>query len=217
MAYLHWNEKTINDSSEKNISDMYNRGYVFTRLGKGVMQQTRSVRIDLKKFKTSSENRRILRKGESVTIEKNSIPYKDYGWEIAKMAKVFYEKKADGSFSANKIKELITSNQNSNAFLTFKENNTPRGYAICYENSSILHYSYPFYDLEKAPKDMGLIMMTKAIADAKSRGLSYVYLGSLQRPADTYKLQFAGLEWYDGKEWTNDIKIIKEILSSAIK
>lgn len=232
MKYLQWNEKAISDFSDNNISDMYHHGYVFTRLGKGVMHQTRSVRIDLAKFEPSSENRRVNRKGESVSIEKCPIPYADYSWEIAKMAKAFYEIKADSAFSANKIKELITSNQNFNTLLIFQEDisesagnsidgenpqNVPHGYAICYENSSMLHYSYPFYDLETAPKDMGLIMMNKVIADAKSRGLSYLYLGSLQRPTDTYKLQFEGLEWFDGKEWSSDIEKVKEILGSVSK
>lgn len=217
MKYLRWNEKTISDFSDNNVSDMYNHGYVFTRIGKGVMHQTRSARIDLKKFEPSSENRRIIRKGESVIIGKCPIPYGDYSWKIAKMAKVFYEIKADGAFSANKIKEIIISNQNFNIFLIFKKNNVPHGYAICYENPSMLHYSYPFYDLETAPKDMGLIMMNKVIADAKSRGLSYVYLGSLQRPTDTYKLQFEGLEWFDGKKWSSDIEKVKELLNFMIK
>ncbi len=196
---------------------MYNCGYLFTRLGKGVMHQTRGVRIDLNKFKPNSENRRVIRKGESVIIEKCPIPYEDYSWEIAKMAKTFYEIKADSAFSANKIKELIISNQNFNTLLIFKENNVPCGYAICYENSSMLHYSYPFYDLETAPKDMGLIMMNKIIVEAKFSGLSYVYLGSLQRPTDTYKLQFGGLEWFDGKEWSNDIEKVREIINPMIK
>ena len=71
------------------------------------------------------------------------------------------------------------------------------GHAICYMDKSIMHYSYPFYDL-KASKDMGLGMMTTAINFAQKQGLRYVYLGSLQRPGDTYKLQFEGLEWFDG-------------------
>ena len=48
--YLKWEEKTIDDFSEKNIESTYNNGYVFTRVGKGVMNQTRSLRIDLGKF-----------------------------------------------------------------------------------------------------------------------------------------------------------------------
>jgi len=76
----------------------------------------------------------------------------------------------------------------------------------------MLHYSYPFYDLATAPKDMGLGMMIMAIQYAKSAGMKYVYLGSLQRPTDTYKLQFAGLEWFDGETWSRDIEKVKKIL-----
>ena len=60
---------------------------------------------------------------------------------------------------------------------------------------------------------MGLIMMTKAIADAQAAGLDYVYLGSLQRANDTYKLQFSGIEWFDGKKWSNDTEKVKMVLN----
>ena len=89
------------------------------------------------------------------------------------------------------------------------------GYAICFKNNEIIHYCYPFYDLNKSPKDMGLIMMTKTIEYAKDSGLKYVYLGSLQRPGDIYKLQFEGIEWFDGKEWSNDIQKAKDILNNV--
>ena len=214
MKYLHWDQKIIADSSHHSVTEMYGHGYVFTRLGKGVMQQTRSVRIDLSRFKPSSENRRILRKGESISIEHSAIPYADYTWEIGKIAKDFYGKKFGGAFSANKIKELLTSDQNFNALLSFKEDGIAKGYAICYETQNMLHYSYPFYELEASPKDMGLIMMTKVLDESKERGLSYVYLGSLQRPTDTYKLQFEGLEWFDGERWVDDIEKVKVILSN---
>lgn len=208
MEYLHWKEETIIDFSPEAISKKYAEGFVFTRIGKGVMHQTRSVRIDLKKFELSSENRRILRKGEEIALEKNSIPFSKYSWEIGKLAKDFYDKKAGGVFSANKIKELIETGENFNSLYSFSN----LGYAICYESAKILHYSYPFYDLEKAPKDMGLIMMTKAIADAQTAGLECVYLGSLQRANDTYKLQFSGIEWFDGKEWSTDLEEVKKVL-----
>jgi len=209
MNYLYWDEKIISDFSEKNISDMYGRGYVFTRIGLGTMHETRSVRIDLHKFTANSENRRILRKGESVHISKHPIPFADYDWKIAKLAKDFYDKKTDNAFSANKIKQIITSKQNFNTLLIFSVENIPQGYAICYENSNMIHYSYPFYDLENASKDMGLIMMNKAIEYAKVSGLSYIYLGSLQRSGDIYKLQFEGLEWFNGTDWSCDIEKAK--------
>ncbi len=209
MEYLHWKEETITDFSPEAISKKYADGFVFTRIGRGVMHQTRSVRIDLKKFEPSSENRRILRKGEEIALVKNPIPFSKYSWKIGKLAKDFYEEKAGGAFSANKIKELIEVGENFNSLFSF----SGLGYAICYSNEKVLHYSYPFYDLEKAPKDMGLIMMTKAIADAQIAGLEYIYLGSLQRANDTYKLQFSGIEWFNGKEWQTDVEKVKMILN----
>ncbi len=208
MEYLKWKEEKIDNETAEVISRMYDNGFVFTRIDKGIMHQTRSIRIDLSKFELSSENRRILRKGESVILEKFSIPYESYKWEIGKMAKDFYDKKASGAFSANRIKELITTSDNFNSLFSF----SGLGYAICYENNSILHYCYPFYDLDKSPKDMGLVMMTKVLEEAKTLGLKYVYLGSLQRPSDVYKLQFSGIEWFDGKGWKQDLEEVKRLL-----
>lgn len=210
MEYLSWKEEKITDVSPENIARMYDRGFVFTRIEKGIMQQTRSIRIDLSKFELSSENRRILRKGEEIVMNHHSIPYTHYSWAIGKLAKDFYDAKAGGAFSANKIKEIITTEHN---FTHLYEYSTGLGYAICYRDASILHYSYPFYDLEKAPKDMGMIMMTKAVVDAQEKGLKYVYLGSLQRPTDTYKLQFSGMEWFDGTSWQKDIEQAKIALN----
>jgi len=216
MDYLHWNQKTITDFSDDNVAAMYSNGYVFTRLGKGIMQQTRSVRIDLLRFEVTSENRRIMKKS-GVFI----VPSGHYNWEIGKMAKDFYDTKFEtGIMSANKIKEVITdtAKSNFNYLIGFCTDNlaasVPIGYAICYKNSELLHYSYPFYNLNKAPKDMGLGMMTNAIGFAKQNGIRYVYLGSIQRPNDTYKLQFEGLEWFDGTKWQTDIEQAKQVLST---
>jgi arginyl-tRNA--protein-N-Asp/Glu arginylyltransferase len=223
MPYFHWHQKTISDFSEDNISKMYADGYVFTRIGKGVMQQTRSVRIDLSKFVMSSENRRILKKvgalenedlSTSFTITPIALPMKDYDISLGKLAKDFYQTKfGEGIMSAQKIKEMLTdpAKSNFNMLLTY----SGRGFSICYSNDEILHYSYPFYDLSKAPKDMGLAMMITAVKYAKEKGLKYIYLGSLQRPTDTYKLQFSGMQWFDGKTWQDDLDAVKRILKDA--
>lgn len=213
--YLVWKEETLTSHDDKTINERYNDGFVFTRVGKGVMNQTRSVRIDLAQFTLSSENRRILKKTEDVLLEKHALPYSDYHWSIGKLGKDFYtEKFGDGTFSANKIKELLTSTEsNFNTLLIYKTPE-PTGYAICAETNEIIHYSYPFYDLEKGPKNMGMGMMLKAILYAQKSGKKYIYLGSAQRPTDVYKLQFAGLEWFDGEKWNTDPNGLKEILTT---
>src|SRR3989344_9161354 len=156
--YLTWNEKTVTDFSDTNIERMYATGYVFTRKGKGVIQQTRSLRVDLHKFELSSENRRVLARTSKLGIRNYELwdgSFK-YDWQIGKMAKDFYNKFGVKTFSANKIKELLTdkSKSNFNTLLEYRgqtshEEDWPRGlgYAICYQSKNILHYAYPFYSL----------------------------------------------------------------------
>jgi arginyl-tRNA--protein-N-Asp/Glu arginylyltransferase len=62
---------------------------------------------------------------------------------------------------------------------------------------------------------MGMIMMTKTIQWAKETDKKFIYLGSLQRPTDTYKLQFERLEWFDGKSWKTDLEEVKKTLTSG--
>lgn len=215
MQYLHWKEETLADLSSQNIATMYENGFVFTRIGKGIMHQTRSVRVNLSKFDLSSENRRILKKTDGIILLETVLPLPEYDFKLGKLAKDFYDTKFEpGIMSAQKVKEMLTSpKSNFNCLLSFGFPSQEKvGYAICYSDRQILHYSYPFYDMKKSPKDMGLGMMTRIIEQSKKSGLSYVYLGSLQRPSDTYKLQFSGLEWFDGNSWSSDLELAKKSL-----
>lgn len=221
MKYLFWKEETISDFSVNNVADMYEKGFVFTRIGKGVMHQTRSLRIDLSLFSLSSENRRILKKVPNIEMKQVGLPLpsSQYNFSIGKMAKDFYDAKFGANImSAQKVKEMLTDpdNSNFNQLLEFRlqKSDICNGYTITYSSPTILHYSYPFYDLNNCPKDMGLAMMITAVQKAKEVGLKYVYLGSLQRPTDVYKLQFSGLEWFDGKDWSTDLAEAKKILVS---
>ena len=222
MNYLNWNEKTITDFCDENVNSLYNEGYVFTRKGNGVMQKTRSLRIDLSEFELSSENRRILRKTEDLRLKIEDLPYKNYNWEIGKMAKDFYtEKFGDGTFSANKIRELLTNDRQDFSRLFVysiqskikNQKSKITGYCISAETDQMIHYSYPFYEIQNSKfkiQNLGMGMMLRAIEYAKESGKKYIYLGSFQRPGDVYKLQFKGLEWFDGKGWSKDLEKLKE-------
>jgi leucyl-tRNA---protein transferase len=216
MKYLNWQEKKVTDFDQDNISNMYDTGFVFTRIDKGIMNKVRSVRIDLDKFDYTSENRRILKKIQGMSLTELSIPLNSYDWSIAKMGHSFYLNKFGPKvMSASKIKEMLTNPQKTNftELFQFSKGETILGYTIVYANKNILHYSYPFYDIDKSPKDIGLGMMLMSISFAKTKSLRYIYLGSLQRSSDVYKLQFSGTEWFDGTKWSDDINAVKEILA----
>jgi arginyl-tRNA--protein-N-Asp/Glu arginylyltransferase len=222
-TYLKWHEQSITDTdfSDQNINHLYDQGYLFGRTGKGELYQTRSLRIDLAKFKLSSENRRILKKTENITLTTLQIPYPNYHWSIGKLGKDFYTTKfGDGTFSANKIKELLTAKEktNFNKLLAYQQEGQAIGYCIALETNDLLHYCYPFYQLQPTTYNLpttntGLGMMLGAILYAQNQNKKYIYLGSASRPTDTYKLQFTGLEWFDGKEWKTDQTELKVLLA----
>lgn len=203
--YLKYDRKTIEDFSDDNIESLYNEGYVFGRIEKGQMDQTRSLRIRLSDFETTSENRRILRKNENLIIQSNQLPLinEKYNWKIHKIGKDFYTTKfGDKTFSASKVKELCTKDHNFNNIYKYSRTESESdtlGYCISLKTNSILHYCYPFYDLGVDTRNLGMGMMLKAILDAKESGKNFVYLGSVQRETDKYKLQFKGLELWNNK------------------
>jgi arginyl-tRNA--protein-N-Asp/Glu arginylyltransferase len=219
QKYLSWGETTVDPLNTAAAEEAYNKGALFTRVEPQKMTLTRSVRVNLKKFSLSSENRRILRKNENISLSTTALPSSSYTWEIGKLAKDFYDTKfGKDIFSANAIKKLCTEPHNFNTLFVYSENEKPLGYAICYMTKNVLHYSYPFYELNRVEANIGIGMMTKAIAFAQEKGLSYVYLGSLQRPTDTYKLQFEGIEWFDEhtQSWSSNLIAAKTHLNSDI-
>ncbi|MCB9798255.1 hypothetical protein H6758_00850 [Candidatus Nomurabacteria bacterium] len=218
-AYLAWEKKILENFDDASIDTHYDAGFVFTRRGKGEMDQTRSIRIDLAHFELSSENKRILRKTEEIKMKLSSLPLSDYHWSIGKMAKDFYDTKfGQGTFSANKVKELFTheSYGNFNRVFVYSIDDKTIGYCIALETENIIHYSYPFYALdERINPNTGMGMMVRAIVYAQEQGKKYLYLGSAQRPGDTYKMQFKGLEWFDGRGWSKDLEGLKHVLKEV--
>ncbi len=219
--YLSWKQIEIKNFKSEYIENYYNQGFVFGRIGKSVMDQTRSVRIDLKNFQLTSENKRILRKISDTTLQIEQLPYTNYTWHIGKMGKDFYDNKfGKDIFSANKIKDIMTNpaKSNFNRLFIYQSQSHEVGYAICFETDDILHYSYPFYELTptnfKLNPNIGMGMMIKAIEYGMETNKKYIYLGSAQRPTDKYKLQFSGIEWFDGELWQNDLEKLKIILQS---
>jgi arginyl-tRNA--protein-N-Asp/Glu arginylyltransferase len=219
--YYKTDQITLTNLSQDSIEAKYSQGYVFTRLGKGVMNQTRSLRINLKNFNLTSENRRILKHNVDLTLVEGQIPmtFDEYDWEISKLAKEFYETKfGSKTFTTNKARELLTNpfKSNYNALFTYKIGDKEVGYVITLQTEKMLHYAYPFYQIDMINSNLGMGMMLKAILYSKDKGHEYFYLGSATKPEDKYKLQFKGLEWSNGRIWSDNIEELKELIQTNI-
>lgn len=221
MQYQNFGEQSVDPNDFKASIEAYSQGFVFTRTEKGHMEKVRSVRVDLEKFSETSENRRILRKYDH-EVRFDAVPFDHYSWQIHKLGKDFYETKfGSDTFSANKIKELFTTNEfNFNNILSFELNGVSDGYCITYlaeEEIKILHYAYPFYNLELIDTNFGIYMMTKTLSELKAKGFKYSYLGSAHDVRAIYKLQFEGVEWFDetSNEWVQDVSRLKKLLRNS--
>ncbi len=225
MNYFKSEEKDIDTDNPDEISNLYNEGFVFTRKSKGNLIQTRSLRVNLSEFELTSENKRILNKNLSLTLDFQLLPFVNYNWRIHTLGKTFYTKRfGDGTMSASKIKEMFTETDksNMNSVFVYKYSNSVNenadGYTLSYSNEKIIHYGYPFYDLE-IPKEMnlGMAMMINAINYSKDKNKEFIYLGSVVERKSLYKLQFKGLEWFntDTKSWEKDLEKLKTLVEAT--
>ena len=175
----------------------------------------RQVRVCLDQFQPSSENRRILRKGEGLRVE--LLTRRRFKYTAAR--REFCKGYADIKFG----KDSMTAERLDNLFasplithlLVYTDTETEKevGLAMVYcEARSLAFYYYAFYDLNYFQRNLGMFMMTSAVNLFAGRGLKHIYLGSCYSRNALYKTQFAGAEFFNGHRWSRDLKELKCLL-----
>ena len=198
------------------LAEIYNQGFLASRIKPNYFYMARSLRIDLSQFSLTSENRRILRKTAYLQRNHQRLPLDAYDLNIGRLAtKYFLTKFNRRILTARTIRRLCTEGFFTD-LLTFTDLPSPAdsiGYAIIISDNEILHYTYPFYDMSYYSKNIGIGMMLSTILWAKESNKKYVYLGTCYTQEAKYKLQFTGLEWWNGKDWSRDIEKLKSLLN----
>jgi arginyl-tRNA--protein-N-Asp/Glu arginylyltransferase len=196
-------------------ADIFNAGFLPSSRQLDRFYLCRQVRVNLPKFKPSSENRRILRKGADIRVELVPREKFDYTPERRQFFKTYADikfgrdvmtfERLDGLFGAPIISHL----------LVFTDAATGRevGVATLYlEGRALAFYYYAFYDLNYYARNLGMFMMTSAVAEFAARGARHLYLGTCYLESALYKTQFAGAEFFNGFRWSSDLKELKYIL-----
>jgi hypothetical protein len=87
------------------------------------------------------------------------------------------------------------------------------GVATLYiEGRELAYYYYAFYDLNYYARNLGMFMMTSAVALFAERGFKQFYLGTCYSQTALYKTQFAGAEFFNGFRWSDDLDELKFII-----
>lgn len=195
--------------------DIFSRGFLPSSRNLDRFYLCRQVRVDLKRFTPSSENRRILRKGAGISA--SLIPRAQF--DYSSQRREFYKRYADEKFgpevmSFERLDALFQSKITSH-LLVFTDTQTGAevGTVTLYlEGQTLAYYYYAFYDLAYLRRNLGMFMMTSAVATFAERGVRFLYLGSCYLENALYKTQFQGAEFFNGVRWSKNLEELKYLL-----
>lgn len=196
-------------------ADLFNAGFLPSSRQLDRFYLCRSLRVALNRFTPSSENRRILRKGEGIIA--TLIPRAEF--EFTDARRDFCKRYTDAKFgaggmSSERLDSLFNTPVTSHVLrFTDHATNTEVGLATLYlEGDRLAFYYYAFYDLNHANRSLGLFMMTTAVKLFAERGGGFIYLGSCYSESALYKTQFSGVEFWNGNRWSENLEELKFIL-----
>lgn len=196
-------------------AQMFDAGFLPSALSLERFYMCRHLRVDLKKFEPSSENRRVLRKCPDVTFE--LVPRAQYDFTPERRAR--FKKYADIRFgdevmSFKRLDALFASRVVSH-LMVFTDTKTAAeiGTVVLHiEGDAMAYYYFGFYELDYPERSLGLYMMTSAVAEFAARGTRHLYLGTCYSQRALYKTQFPGLEFFNGFSWSQNLKELKYLL-----
>lgn len=180
----------------------------------------RQVRIDLKQFRPSSENRRILRKGEGIVAR--LIPRTEF--EYTEQRREAFKTYADIKFGKDVMSyerlDWLFKGKITSHLLMFSDTltGTEVGTVTLYvEPGNLAYYYYAFYDLNYYSRNLGMHMMTSAVAFFAEHGFQFLYLGSCYSGNALYKTQFSGAEFFNGFRWSPNLEELKYLIERESK
>lgn len=175
----------------------------------------RQVRVALSDFTPSSENRRIFKKGQGIDLAFVSREEFDFTQE----RRHFYKTYADIKFGKDVMTyERLNSLFNSKIIshlLIFTDTDTGREIGtvtLFLQPKRLAFYYYAFYDLNYYERNLGMLMMTSAVAHFAELEYQHLYLGSCYSRNALYKTQFSGAEFFNGFKWSNNLNELKYLI-----
>lgn len=211
FPYAIW---ALPEAGEK-PSAIFNAGFLPSSRYLDRFYLCRQVRVDLGRFEPSSENRRILRKGEGIKVE--LVPRANFDYTPAR--REFFKQYADKKFGPDVMSyerlDSLFSTPIISHLLVFTDGQTGAelGVATLFvEDAALAYYYYAFYDLNYSNRNLGMYMMTSAAVEFAACGVKHLYLGTCYAENALYKTQFVGAEFFNGFRWSDNIDELKFIV-----
>jgi len=175
----------------------------------------RNLRIPLREWMPSSENRRILRKSSDLRLElvpKAQFP--DTPERRARWISYADERFGQGVMHAERLDRLLAGPVISHLLhATDAESGEELGTALMYLSAPrVAYYYYAFYDLSDRSRNLGISLMTRATESFAEAGYEHLYIGTCVTQKARYKLQFEPLEFFNGCRWSRNREELRHLL-----
>ena len=196
-------------------AQIFNAGFLPSSRNLDRFYLCRHVRVNLANFKPSSENRRVLRKGDGIRVDLLPRAKFDYTPERRNFFKTYADIKFGKDVMSYERLDLLFDSPIISHLLVFTDAATDAevGVATLFlEKSALAFYYYAFYDLNYYARNLGMFMMTSAVALFAERKCEFLYLGSCYSANALYKTQFAGAEFFNGVRWSANLKELKYLI-----
>lgn len=202
---------------QSEIPEIYNKGFLpysnNTKLALETYYLARSLRVDLDRFKDSSENRRVEKKIFEINPSFKVIPISEFDMdqkEFVDFCLDYGKNRFSEGLELDRLKYILSAKSISHIF-EFMVEGKIAGYVITIIENGTLHYWFSFFDLNYYKFSLGKHMMFNVIKWASDNNLNYVYLGTCYGEKSLYKVRdFKGLSFFDGNQWTSDMKLLKQ-------
>ena len=190
FGYAIWG---IPEPGEK-PSNLFNAGFLPSSRELDRFYLCRQIRVKLPGFTPSSENRRILRKGEGVNVELVPRAQFDYTAKRREFFKTYADKKFGNDVMSYERLDLLFSTPIISHLLVFTDTKTGAEVGVVtlfVEDTTLAYYYYAFYDLAYFNRNLGMFMMTSAVELlCRARLANISYLGTCYSENALYKTQF---------------------------
>lgn len=196
-------------------SKIFNQGFLPSSRDMQRYYMCRHIRVRLANFRHSSENRRIIRKGENIEYRYVAKADFEYNNEWQQFCKSYADVKfGKDVMTYERLDSLFQSNVITH-FLIFSDKETKKDVGIVtlyVEQGEIGYFYYSFYDLNYCNKNLGIFIMTSTINLFNTLGYKFLYLGSCYSKTALYKTQFLGVEFFNGINWSTNINELKFLI-----
>jgi arginyl-tRNA--protein-N-Asp/Glu arginylyltransferase len=196
-------------------ADLFDKGFLPSSRNLDRFYLCRQLRVRLRDYRGSSENRRILRKGDGITAQLLPRAEFDYTPVRREAYKAYIDRKfGSQTMSYDRLDSLLSGAITSH-LLVFQEadSGAELGTVTLYlQPPRLAYYYYAFYDLQSPRANLGMFMMTAAVKLFSEKGFEFLHLGSCYSQNALYKTQFTGAEFYNGVQWSPDLAELKYLI-----